>query len=713
MKLVSNRSKNWASFVFAIIFFQLSADVAIVLDVPVARQVIGGLYLTLVPGMVLLRIVGMHDLDLVEKPLFSVGLSVAFVMFLGLVVNQFGLSFKLGAVLTTPILLLATNSIIFFLCIVSYFLNRNMQLDLRTPKFSLTSFSTLFFPLLAILGTALVNFNGNSVILLLMIGVVALTVFISSVRARTNWSLILCMITVAVLFQTSLISNYIVGYDVAVAHQVFKITQSEGIWNPIINDTSVVTLRTNQMLSSTVFPTIYSSMLNLGGTWIFKIVYPLIFALIPVGLYQLYQKYIERKAAFVAAVLILADITFFIEMPGLPTQMISELFLVLLLIVIFHKKINSSKKTIFFAIFSAGIIVSHYGTSYVFMFLIFFVWLVCFLIKKQSRIGVLYVTLFFLLAFTWYIYTSQSASFTSLMDMGQNIYANFWSEFLNLQSRQELALRAIGAGTQAVSLGHWLGRGFHYVTQFFIVLGILCTVLRYEKRYRLDREYIVISIFMLLFAMLPLIAPSLNLLNVTRMYHISILFLAPFCVIGGDWFFSFLPKLRGSIFPFILTLIVITSLFLFETGFIYEITGDDSYSVSLSMYRMDRAIVYGSGYITECFDVAGAEWLHSNIVLTAKTLVYADAVSVIKPLTGYGVFPRNHIETLTNVTYFDMNEYVYLRNFNTFDGKIYGQGYVSGRVWNNSDISPRLGSLNKIYTNGGCEILFAFNKTGP
>ncbi len=60
-----------------------------------------------------------------------------------------------------------------------------------------------------------------------------------------------------------------------------------------------------------------------------------------------------------------------------------------------------------------------------------------------------------------------------------------------------------------------------------------------------------------------------------------------------------------------------------------------------------------------------------------------------------------------------MNEYVYLRNFNTFDGKIYGQGYVSGRVWNNSDISPRLGSLNKIYTNGGCEILFAFNKTGP
>ncbi len=712
-ELLNHNRRDWATLTLAILFLQLLVDVTILLDVPVARQVSCLIYLTLVPGIVLLRIFGMHELDSVEKFLFSIGLSVAFVMFLGLVVNQLGLSLESLAVLSTPILLVVTNSAVFILCLVSYFLSSNMQLDLRKLNFSLPSVLTICFPFLAILGAILVNFNGNSVILLLLIGIIALTVLMSSTIIRTNWVLILFMISIAVLFQTSLISDYIVGYDVHPAYHVFKITQNEGIWNPMIKETDPIILRPNQMLSVTVFPTIYSNMLNMGGTWIFKIVFPLMFALVPVGLYQLYRKYLDTKVAFLAAFFILADITFSCEMPGLPTQMISEFFLVLLLIAVFHEKISSSKKMIFFTIFSAGMIVSHYGISYVFMFLAFFVWLVCFLQKKRPKIKAAHITLFFVLAFCWYIYAAQSASFTSLVDMGHNIYANFWSDLLNPKSRQELALQAVGSGTQAVSIGHWLGRGFHYVTQFFTVLGVACIVLRHKKSYKFDREYVTMSVFMLIFAMLPLVAPSFNLLNVTRMYHISLLFLAPFCVIGGNWFFSFLPKLRKSIRPFILTLIVVTSLFLFETGFIYEITRDVSYSVPLSIYRMNRAMFYGNGYITERVDVVGAEWLHSNIVLTANTIVYADVVSVWFPLTSYALIPRDHTEILSNVTFFNVTSaYVYLRNFNTLDGRILGEGYVLGHVWNTSDVSPRFEALDKIYTNGGSEIFFTLNETG-
>jgi len=177
---------------------------------------------------------------------------------------------------------------------------------------------------------------------------------------------------------------------------------------------------------------------------------------------------------------------------------------------------------------------------------------------------------------------------------------------------------------------------------------------------------------------------------------------------GGISFFSFLPKLREKrINPFLITSLVIISLFLFETGFVYELTGDMSYSTSLSKYRMNRTLYYGVGYLTESTDVYSAVWLHSNLGLTANTRVYADVVSASFPLTSYAVFPRSQTEILTNATTFnpaDAGKYVYLRNYNIFDGKIFGKGYIEGHIWNTSDLAPQLMANNKIYTNGGSEI---------
>ena len=94
------------------------------------------------------------------------------------------------------------------------------------------------------------------------------------------------------------------------------------------------------MLSITVLPTVYSNMLGMDPTWVYKIIYPLIFALVPVGLYALWQPYIGKKFAFLAAFLFMAQSTFFTEMTALNRQMIGELFFVLLLLVLLNKKIK-------------------------------------------------------------------------------------------------------------------------------------------------------------------------------------------------------------------------------------------------------------------------------------------------------------------------------------------------------------------------------------
>lgn len=696
-------------FILAIVVFQLLVDVTIVVDIPFFRQILGFAYFTLIPGMVLIRIVGMNDLDRLEKILFSIGLSVSFVMFLGLVVNQSGLLFPSLVSLSTPTLLLATNFAVLFLCILCYFFNQNMLWDKSKLNFSLSWVLLLCLPALAILGTAIANFDGNNVVLLVMIATAALTILVASTRSRINSPLVLFMISIALLFHTSLISNYIVGFDIHRAYHVFEITHSTGIWNPIINETGPYAPRMNQMLSATVFPTIYSNILNLEGTWVFKIVYPVIFALVPVGLFQLYQKYVGKKAAVLAAFFILADITFSAEMPGLPTQMIAEFFLVLLLIVIFHEKLNPPKKVVLLTIFGAGMVVSHYGTSYVLVFILLIGWSILLLTKKPMKIKSTYVILLFALAFSWYIYTSQSASFATLLDMGQNIYNSFWIDFLN---PTEEVLSGVGIGESAVSIGHWLGRGFHYITQFFMVLGVTVVLLKLRKGYQFDREYVTMSTLMLAFIISPLVLPSFNLLNITRMYHMSLLFLAPFCIVGGNFLFSFLPRLPKSYMPSILTLIVITSLFLFETGFVYEVSGDVSYSVPLSLYRMNRTLVYGRGYLAESADVAGVQWLHSNVILNPEmpTTIYADSVSIYCRLISYGRLSSDYTDILFNGTYFDSTDvYVYLRRFNTFDGKI---ALMEGQWLNTSDLDPRLEALDEIYTNGGSEV-FATPETHP
>ena len=50
-------------------------------DVPCLRQIVGFIFLTFVPGMLILRILRIHNVGLIESLAYSVGLSLAFIMF--------------------------------------------------------------------------------------------------------------------------------------------------------------------------------------------------------------------------------------------------------------------------------------------------------------------------------------------------------------------------------------------------------------------------------------------------------------------------------------------------------------------------------------------------------------------------------------------------------------------------------------------------------
>lgn len=705
------QTNNWKSRNFLIIMLVLQFIMygIVFLNIPIARQVIGFLYLTFIPGIILLRILKLGKLDMAEIILFSVGLSIAFLMLTGLLINELCPLIGVSKPLSQVPLMVILNSLMLLLCFLSYLKDKDFSFSVA-ENIKLHPLTILLFclPLLSVIGVLLVNTSpsANLVLILMIIvisGLVVLITFSKKLVSPKLYPLALLMIAIALLFHTSLISNHINGFDIQYEFYIFKLTKNNSHWNPIISTYIPEYTRINAMLSVTVLPSIYSSMLNLEGTWIFKVIYPLIFSFVPLGLYKLYQPRFGRKVAFLSTFFFIAHETFFTEILGNTRQIVAELFYVLLFLVLLNnKKMNSLSKSICFIFFSFALVVSHYAISYIFMFIIFFAWLSLFLLKNKSKsIIASFVALFFTILFSWYIYVSASGPFNAIVNVGNNVYRSIFTQFFNPASRGETVL--IGLGMESPqSFGHLISRIFAYATEFFIVIGFIKLMIPIIKRKKiLCNEYIVIaSINMALLGMcivLPYFARSLNM---TRFYHLQLFFLAPLCILGGKTIFGFISNFKTESYVLGLVLIVLVPFFLFQTSLVYEVTGDDSWSIPLSKYRMGLRPYTRLAFVDEQ-DVFGAEWLSENIDVERNVPIYSDGPARWHLLGGgYGMIDMDRIEELSNTTTVLNNGIVYLTRTNTF----YGITWMGEIQWEITEFSSIFNNMNTIYSNGGCVI---------
>ena len=669
------------------------------LDIPIARQVIGFLYLSFVPGFVFLRLLKLKNLCDIETIVLSVGFSVAFVMIIGLLVNEIGFIMGFSNPLNPLFLMIALNSIIL---IVSIF-GRIGELKIRfTPIQSRRILPTLFLlfsiPVLSVVGAIWVNsFENNTILLFLMLAislVFAMGVISDKLLPPKLYALAIFVIAISLLYHSLLISNYTLsfGSDAATELFSFKNVQDSAYWG---SPTKIP--RFGSMLSITILPTLYSDLLNVNPTWTFKIFFPIIFSFVPLGLFQVWRKYVGEKYAFISAFLFMAQQTFYFEMVSLNRQMVGELFFVLLLLVILRNGMKQSSRMVCFVVFAFGLVTSHYGLSEIFLFLISMTFIFFFVIKRPSRnITASMLVLFFVVMFTWYIYTSGSGVFNSILEYGDYVY-NQLGEFLNPASRGTTVLRGLGLESPPTLL-HTFSRAFAYFTQFLIILGFVGLATKRIKVHVDRSQFALISIAVSFLFALILVPGLANTLNMTRFYHILLFFLAPLSVMGAMFVFSLLSKRKEEIRVSVLLLIVLISYFLFQTNFVYEVTGSDSWSVPLSKNRMSPLRLYGHyGYI-DSHSVFGAQWLSRKIDVE-HTQIYADSASRRNVLTAYGMIYLGDVVTLSNVTKILVNDIVYLSPLNTVDGIIVGEFYM----FNYSELSI-LDDVNKIYANGECEI---------
>jgi len=682
-----------------IMLFQLFTDLVILLNLPYIRQVAGFIYLTFVPGFAVLKALKWENSDFLKRVLYAVGLSIALLMFFGLLVSELGYLAGFESPLNTLSLLVVFNIVVQFFCFLDYF-REPSDIHFDLPR--LYEFAFFAIPILSIIATIYIaNFGQSYVSLLLILVVINLVVLVTFYKKfpSRSYALLLLLIALSLLWHGSFVGNYISGWDVNSEYHVFEMTETEGYWNRTLFYFDNRITKGNAMLSVTILPTVYSKITGLDGTWILKILYPFILSFEVLAIYYLYCKQFKAKVSFLSVFFVIFSLTFFAPDCFVYKQMASELFFVLLLLLFFEKEKSSLEKNSLFVIFSFALIVSHYSISYIFLFVISLAWLYFLLTGKSHEFTLNKILIFSTIAFSWYIFASNTASFDAILGVGNHIMSSFVTDFFSFSSRSTTVLRGIGA-TEAISMEHQIGRIFFYILEGLVLLGFMRVILK-KKSVTLDREYVFLCFVFMVILGANVVIPNLaETFRMERFYHISMLVVAPLGIIGADTFSRLFFRRKDNDLALSLALIILVINFLFETGFIYEVSGDYSYYLPLGLHKtksLERLVITQR-------EVFGAEWLSTKINILGPK-VYADFISTSNLLTSYGMQTMDNLYLLSNITKpLGDNTFIFLRQENVVNGTFMMN---TGLSWNISDATNFFENYTKVYSNGAAQIFRA------
>ncbi|MCE7698471.1 MAG: hypothetical protein K8E24_006405, partial [Methanobacterium paludis] len=409
-KIKNIKAKEWLMLIVSMLFL---TDILVLLNIPFLREIESFLFFTIIPGVLILQILRLNKMEFLKKAVLSVGLSLFFMIFAGLILNSF------YPILMKPLslssVLISFNILLIALAIIAYMRNKddfnlgdmlNFNFHLGGKLKSPLIFP-LIFPFMAILGTYLMNTTQNNIILMLMLFMIPLylvvVVYLNDKIHPSTYPIAVWLIGLSLLLMYGLTSSYTIGRDVHGEFYSFQLAMANLHWN-IYDYYNPY----NACLSVTILPVVYNVLSNIGGEYIFKLFYGIIGSAIPLIVYIVSKKYIGKKYAFFAALLFVFQL-FFVSMLGAVRQEIAMLFFFLAVMVLFDSELDKKlPKKVLFLIFTFSLVVSHYTTAYVAFILMAAVLLVPFLmglIKERKLVFTNFDLILVSLAFiaVWYL----------------------------------------------------------------------------------------------------------------------------------------------------------------------------------------------------------------------------------------------------------------------------------------------------------------------
>jgi uncharacterized membrane protein len=752
-------------------------------QIPLLRGLVVSVYLLYIPGILVLRVLRLHQLGGVRTPLFAVGLSLATVMGTGLLMTTLYPLLGFDRPLALVPVVMTEGVIITLLVALSYWRDHSPteggiidQRDVPTPAV----LALCLLPFLSIFAAYAMNAYSSNMLLLALIIIIAITALWISTSAsvpKELYPLAVFVIAVALLYHGSLISSYVWGWDIQKELYTANAVLANAQWNMHAPGAA------NAVLSVTLLAPLISIVSGVSVVWIFKTIYPLLFALVPVGLFVVFQKQTSDRIALLASFFVTFLFTFFTEMPALARQEIAELFLVLLLILLVDKGVGpgAGKARLYalYAVFAIGVVVSHYAVALIFIAYFIVAWLVLFLVdnpamrhlhratssgpptKFSSRpkrmLTLPFVLLFAAFTAAWYATFGSAALSDEIAPTFTQIRSTFLSSpnvplaigagaaayacalviiYVLARRAQRVAPmlpRLFGAPVVILSASLVLARycgisvndllqlgtlsPLHEVAEFLYLLGLFLIFVGLAAlalrccRFTFDREFAALALASLAILMAATAIPLLAaVINTTRLYHISTLLLAPFCVTGALLIAGVPGRLRakrreraGVSLAYKLVAALFVVMLMFSTGLVYEVTRQDPTSFFLND-AIDAARFNAR-------EVAGVQWLYAvkgSDTSTAGRPVYAD---VYRGLLWTSLDFNHSLEGLSDPAFrTPLAGYVFLGTFNLQTGTsaqpYNARSFLNGTLVYHESLAGIADTRNRVFDDGGAVIYY-------
>jgi len=713
------------------------------INIPFITQVIGLVYALFIPGIIILRILRLHRLGTIRTILYSVGISICFLMFFGFAMNlvlpKIGIPNPMGKLPIILSVFIAQS----FLCVIAFLRDQKFVATNRINwdwLYSPVIYVLILLPLLAVLGAQLVNiYDSNILLMCLMILLVIIPIILifTKLLPAKYYGLAIWVIALSLLLHRSLISQFLWGADVVGEFAAFRMVEMNSIWLP--NAPNLI-VAYNVTLSVTILPVMLSKLTSIQGLWIFKLIFPMIFSFVPLAIYEMLRGQFSEKAAFLAAFFAMSLYSFYTTFLQVEKQLIATLLVAFFALLMLDKDMTPRKRTFLLAVLGIGVIVSHYSTAFLLAIIVAVTVFGLLILRRKSNsltIG-LAITLV-AVSLLWYGFQANGAVLKQFVGMGGKAVevsaaSSVNAASANIADNEAQQLLSQGSVNMPDSM-----RYLYIITQIFMTLGFVIIAWQWikGKKQKISNEFMAFTFLFLCLLVVELILPDFALvIALDRIYFVCLIFLSPFFIVGVEWLMlnakSILSKLAwkekislllNTIIPSEITrltavimAVFLAIFFLANTGFIYELAGQPlATSIALNRDQADFTIFSEAEF-------TGARWVEQyaqnlNTIfydnIPYHLFGYLDATSNnITGITPGNIIYREPADDFVVATDIPKGSDIYLRDYNIEENKL-SLGWPSYQT-----VDPKLISIDSlgtftsvfnssdvIYTDGKSEIL--------
>jgi len=390
--------------------------------------------------------------------------------------------------------------------------------------------------------------------LLVIISVCVVTVLVAKDKIKgKELYLFVYALALSLVWQTTMMGLDVVGSDIhdEIYWARYDLTHSWDITGHSASNTSFVIGALAPFLSK---------LFHCDIVWIFKIVFPLFLAGVPLILFKMYKGIFGEKRAYYASIFFMIIPVYSMEIAQIAKSMVAELFLAIM----FYALVSNWRqwvKGLVIVICLSLAILAHYTVGIIglcfllgiFIFRLVTNWWKWRLVQnKKTNLLVLGLSLVICVG-VFFAYHGQAANGMAVRSVNEVVINNLPQQNVQnnvqLSDNQSKLMERIEQSPTLVKLG--IGADFvnmpiegkvfrivQYLTELLIIIGVLWLIFDYKK-HNYPAEYVgfvgAAGVLLIMCIFIPNIS---MIINMTRFYHYALFALAPMFVVGTEFVVS-------------------------------------------------------------------------------------------------------------------------------------------------------------------------------